>query len=86
MKVAIKKMYAQPVSIAGYTSACKWGIFHINIKSWDRRKLYFTDIKLGNVHTHETEFKAGNYIKSGYDTPSLPFTLKPNLSCMVFLH
>ena len=31
VKGAIKKMYADPLSIAGCTSPREWGIFHINV-------------------------------------------------------
>ena len=60
VKRAIKKMYAQLVSITGYASPCKWGIFHMNIKLGQEKIIFHIDKKLGHVNTHETEFKAGH--------------------------
>ena len=53
VKGAIKKMYAQPVSIVGYASPCKWGIFHIDMKL-RQEKIVF--------HRHETRTCVVNYI------------------------
>ena len=37
VKGAIKKIYAELVSITGYASPCKWGIYHININLGQER-------------------------------------------------
>ena len=58
VKGAIKKMYADPLSIAGCTSPHKWGIFHMNvIHRGTGEILYFAEITGFGV---KILFHAGN--------------------------
>ena len=81
VKGSIKKMYAQPVSIAGYALPSKWGIFHTDMEL-RQDIIIFHIYETRTCANYSQVFRFSPLYFIWYDTPS---NSHPSLHCLSFV-